>query len=156
MKTTFQRDIKTSVIKILSQIICQANDKMLWRNWKKIVKNRTIPEKPLSATSEKKELDVAKSFVEDYSSMKQLSNIQSLFMQRILKQISSIIKIHLVQEIKMISINKTNFVISWCKELMKNLFNFLFNIVFSYKATYIVNGNINRHNCRSWSDKNPH
>jgi len=39
--------------------------------------------------------------------------------------------------------------------------NFLFNIVFSDEANFLgrgleVNGNINRHNCRLWSDENPH
>jgi len=38
------------------------------------VKNRTIPGKTLSAAIEKKTLDVAQ-FVEDYSSIKQLSNM---------------------------------------------------------------------------------
>jgi len=30
--------------------------------------------------------------------------------------------------------------------------NFLFNIVFLDEATFEVNGNVNKHNCRLWSE----
>ncbi|EFN81748.1 hypothetical protein EAI_02686, partial [Harpegnathos saltator] len=33
------------------------------------------------------------------------------------------------------------------------LFN---NVVFSDEATFELTGNVNRHNCRYWSDVNPH
>lgn len=34
--------------------------------------------------------------------------------------------------------------------------NFLFNICFSDEATFFLNSTVNRHNCRYWSDANPH
>ncbi|KAG8267354.1 hypothetical protein J6590_053805 [Homalodisca vitripennis] len=30
------------------------------------------------------------------------------------------------------------------------------NIVFSDEATFMLNGNVNQHNCRYWSNINPH
>lgn len=33
--------------------------------------------------------------------------------------------------------------------------NFLNNIMFSDEATFVMNGNVNRHNCRYWSRNNP-
>ena len=33
---------------------------------------------------------------------------------------------------------------------------FLKNIVFSDESTFMLNGTVNRHNCRYWSDENPH
>ncbi|KAJ8921290.1 hypothetical protein NQ315_013764 [Exocentrus adspersus] len=34
--------------------------------------------------------------------------------------------------------------------------NFLNNIVFSDEETFCLNGSVNRHNCRYWSQENPH
>ena len=34
--------------------------------------------------------------------------------------------------------------------------NFHFRIIFSDEATFTLHGEINRHNCRYWSDNNPH
>jgi len=41
-------------------------------------------------------------------------------------------------------------------EMMNNDSLFLDNIVFSDEATFELTGNVNRHNCRYWSDINPH
>ena len=34
--------------------------------------------------------------------------------------------------------------------------NFVNNILFSDESTFCLNGQVNRHNCRYWSDENPH
>jgi len=78
-------------------------------------------------------------------------------MQRILKWIKFYsYKIHLVQELNEDDFDQWN---EFCELMMQRIdeeSNFLFNIVFSAKATFEVNGNVNRHNCRLWFDKNPH
>lgn len=33
---------------------------------------------------------------------------------------------------------------------------FLYNVCFSDECTFFLNGNVNKHNCRFWSDENPH
>jgi len=41
-------------------------------------------------------------------------------------------------------------------EMINDDFLFLDNIVFSDEATFELTGNVNRHNCRYWSNINPH
>lgn len=47
----------------------------------------------------------------------------------------------------------------FCEEVMERLIdnpNFANSIVFSDKATFHLNGRVNRHNCRFWYSENPH
>lgn len=49
--------------------------------------------------------------------------------------------------------------LQFCEGLMQRCDdnpNFLNNIVFSDEATFCLNGSVNRHNCRYWSQENPH
>ncbi|KAJ8912835.1 hypothetical protein NQ315_014418 [Exocentrus adspersus] len=49
--------------------------------------------------------------------------------------------------------------LDFCEEIMFRCDgdpNFLNNIVFSDGATFCLNGSVNRHNCRYWSQENPH
>lgn len=46
----------------------------------------------------------------------------------------------------------------FCQEMMDRINgnNIMNNIVFSDESTFCLNGFVNRHNCRYWSDQNPH
>ncbi|EFN87724.1 hypothetical protein EAI_08587, partial [Harpegnathos saltator] len=45
----------------------------------------------------------------------------------------------------------------FCEEIMNRIdTNFLNFIVFSDEALFEINGSVNRHNCRYWTDENPH
>ncbi|EZA55215.1 hypothetical protein X777_05219 [Ooceraea biroi] len=65
-------------------------------------------------------------------------------------------KIHLVQKLNEDDFDRRN---EFCDIMMTRidqLPNFLFNIAFSDEASFEINGNVNRHNCRFWTDENPH
>ncbi|EFN88574.1 hypothetical protein EAI_05277, partial [Harpegnathos saltator] len=49
--------------------------------------------------------------------------------------------------------------IQFCEELMNRCddnANFLNFVIFSDETTFQINGAVNLHNCRYWSDENPH
>lgn len=49
--------------------------------------------------------------------------------------------------------------VEFCEQMMEKCTadeNFASNIVFSDEATFMLNGTVNRHNCRYWSSENPH
>lgn len=125
------------------------------------VKNCTITGRPVSVTTPEKSLDVALSFVENpHLSIRRAAQQQDIAqksVQNILKQIKfHPYKIYLVQELNDDDFDRR---IEFCETMMQRIDaepNFLFNIVFSDEATFELNGHINRHNCRFWSDNNPH
>ncbi|OXU24648.1 hypothetical protein TSAR_000304 [Trichomalopsis sarcophagae] len=44
----------------------------------------------------------------------------------------------------------------WALEMLDLNPNFFWEVCFSDEATFISNGNLNRHNCHYWSPENPH
>lgn len=49
--------------------------------------------------------------------------------------------------------------LQFCESILQKIStqnNFLDSLVFSDEATFCLNGTVNRHNCRYWSDSNPH
>ncbi|EFN85686.1 hypothetical protein EAI_09677, partial [Harpegnathos saltator] len=65
-------------------------------------------------------------------------------------------KIHLVQELNEDDFDRR---IEFCDLMMEKIAedpNYLSNVLFSNEATFQLNGHVNRHNCRFWSDTNPH
>lgn len=49
--------------------------------------------------------------------------------------------------------------LQFCEDMTQRLNdnpNLLYNICFSDECTFYLNGTVNRHNCRIWSDENPH
>lgn len=64
-------------------------------------------------------------------------------------------KVHLVQELNEDDPDRR---LQFC-ETMEHLIatqpNYLYRICFSDEASFFVNGSVNRHNCRYWSDQNP-
>jgi len=64
-------------------------------------------------------------------------------------------KIHLVQELVEDDFYRRS---EFCEVLMEKCNvdpNFVYNIIFSDEATFMLNGTVNRHNCRYWSQINP-
>ena len=65
-------------------------------------------------------------------------------------------KIHLVQELNEDDFDRR---IEFCDIMMMRIDqqpNSLLNILFTDEAKFELSGNVNRHNCRFWTDKNPH
>ncbi|KAL7286606.1 hypothetical protein TKK_0019105 [Trichogramma kaykai] len=96
------------------------------------IKNHYHVGRPVSVTNEERSLDVMLSFIENpHQSTRQAS---------------------LQHEMDPKSVQ-------FCEEMMAfitQIPRFLKNIVFSDEATFQLNGNVNRQNCRYWSDVNPH
>ncbi|EFN86942.1 hypothetical protein EAI_01624, partial [Harpegnathos saltator] len=65
-------------------------------------------------------------------------------------------KLHLVQELSEDDFDRR---IEFCDLMMEIIVDDPLlhnNIVFCDEATFELTGNVNRHNCRHWSDVNPH
>lgn len=125
------------------------------------VHNRPKPGRPTSAMNEETSLDVLQSVVEDphvsTSTVSRAVGISQRSVLRVLHKNSfKPYKIHLVQELSEDDYDRR---VEFCEIMMGNLDRntiVLNNIVFSDEATFMLNGNVNRHNCRYWSSVNPH
>lgn len=125
------------------------------------VKDRPRPGRPQTATNEEMQMDIALSFVEDpHLSTRRAAlhhDVSHMSVHRCLKSIRfHPYKMHLVQELNEDDPDRR---IEFCDEMMtiiNNDNNFLHNIVFSDEATFQLNGHVNRHNFRYYSDVNPH
>lgn len=65
-------------------------------------------------------------------------------------------KVKLVQELNEDDYDRR---LQFCEIMSTNLtnnVNLLYNICFSDECMFFLNGEVNRHNCRYWSDTNPH
>ncbi|RZC32365.1 hypothetical protein BDFB_007820, partial [Asbolus verrucosus] len=65
-------------------------------------------------------------------------------------------KIHLLQELSEDDFDRR---IEFCETMMHRINqdgNFINRVLFSDESTFCLNGHVNRHNCRYWSDRNPH
>ncbi|KAJ8921281.1 hypothetical protein NQ315_013754 [Exocentrus adspersus] len=65
-------------------------------------------------------------------------------------------KVHLLHELNEDDPDRR---LDFCEEIMFRCDrdpNFLNNVVYSEEATFYLNGSVNRHNCRYWSQENPH
>lgn len=125
------------------------------------VKNRQKPGRPKVATSEESSLNVLLDVQENPKcSVQQRAlthHISRRSVQKILKKEKfHPYKIHLLQELSEDDFDRR---IEFCETAMnmidedRNILNW---IMFSDEATFCLNGNVNRHNCRYWSDTNPH
>lgn len=125
------------------------------------VKNRQIPGRPKSVVDEKKEMEIAQAFVENphLSTRRaaQQHDITHTTIHQILKAIEfHPFKVHLVQELNEDDPDRR---IEFCDLMMNRMDNdpnFLHHIVFSDESTFTLTGEVNRHNCRYWADRNPH
>lgn len=122
------------------------------------VQNRVIPGR--APLMEEKSLDVILAITENpHESTRSIAIQQEIShrsVQRILKTNKfHPYKINLVQELNEDDPNRR---IEFCEQMMERISRnpqFLRNIVFSDEATFMLNGNVNRHNFRYWSDVNP-
>ena len=64
-------------------------------------------------------------------------------------------KIHLVQELHEDDFDRRLQFCELMSEMIMNDANLLFNTCFSDECSFFLNGAVNRHNCRYWSDSNP-
>lgn len=118
-------------------------------------------EREEAASNDNIDFEVLQSFVENpHTSIRKVSqqrDISRSAVQRTMKKYRyHPFKIHLVQELSEDDFDRR---IEFCAEMMErfNQDNTFFNrIVFSDEATFQLNGTVNRHNCRYWSDENPH
>lgn len=124
------------------------------------VKNRPNVGRPVTATNEEKSLNVLLSFVEDPHETTRSAALQHEIDQKSVLKILKVNKFHpykikLVQELNDDDPDRR---IEFCERMMEMITQdpqFLENIVFSDEATFMLNGNVNRHNCRFWSDVKP-
>lgn len=125
------------------------------------VKDRARSSRPKEATNDEKSLSILQSFVEDPNvSLRRVALAQDVSLgsaSKIMKMNKwHPYKIHLYQELFEDDFDRrVEFY-----EIMINMIDddplLLNNIVFSDEATFELTGNVNRHNCRYWSDTNPH
>lgn len=125
------------------------------------VKNRPKQGRPNVVLNEETSLEVLQSVIEDpHLSTNAISRnlgISQSSVRRVLHKNSfKPYKIHMVQELSDDDFDRR---VEFCELMMDNLDNNrirLNNIVFSDEATFMLNGSVNRHNCRYWCDSNPH
>lgn len=125
------------------------------------VKSRPRSGRRKTATNNDKALDVLQSFVESphisINRVAQEHEIGHASVSKILKLNKwHPYKLHLVQELSEDDFDRR---IEFCDLMMEMIVDdplLLNNIVFSDEATFELTGNVNRHNCRYWSDVNPH
>jgi len=116
--------------------------------------------RPRTVATEEMQLHIAQSFVENpHLSLRRASDEHDVSHETVRKVLKSIkfhpYKIHLVQELNEDDPDRR---IEFCETMMNKIDEdppFLYNIVFSDKATFTLKGKVNRHNCRYWSDTNP-
>lgn len=125
------------------------------------VKDRPRSGRPKLATNEELSLEVLQSVVEDpHASTRSVSQIVGTSQRSVGRILHGNnfkpYKIHLVQELNEDDFDRR---LEFCEQMMRNIDGNtirLQNIVFSDEATFMLNGNVNRHNCRYWTDVNPH
>lgn len=106
-------------------------------------------------------MDVALTFIEDpHTSVRKAEALHELdkkLVHNILKEIKfHPYKVKITQELMDGDQDRR---VEFCEEIIQRLDGdpiFTSRIVFSDEATFMLNGEVNRHNCRYWSDTNPH
>lgn len=125
------------------------------------VKDRVRPGRPATSTNDDRSLDVILSFMENPHQSSRSAALELETSDRSVRRILKINKFHpykvkLVQELNEDDPDRR---VEFCEQMMNLLITdpvLLDNIVFSDEATFQLNGNVNRQNCRYWSDTNPH
>lgn len=125
------------------------------------VKDRPRSDRPKTATNEDSSIEILQSFIEDpnLSTRKasQAHDTSETSIRRVLKNAKfHLYKINLVQELIANDFDRR---VEFCKIMMQKIEEhpeFINKIVFSDKTTFLLDGAVNRHNSRYWSDINPH
>jgi len=116
--------------------------------------------RPKSVMTEQKSLDLAQDFVENpHLSLRTAAAVHDVSHEAVRTMLKSIkfhpYKIHLVQELNEDDPDRR---LEFCETMMTKIDAdpmFLYRIVFSDESTFTLKGEVNRHNCRYWSDTNP-
>lgn len=124
------------------------------------VKNRPRSGRPVTVDEDKK-LDVMQSFVENPHLSMRGAALEHSISHTSVKTILHTnkykpFKVHLVQELSEDDFDRR---VEFCDIMMRKLDEeprLINRIIFSDEATFMTNGTVNRHNCRYWSDVNPH
>lgn len=124
------------------------------------VKDRAGRGRRRSATADGKSLDILQTFVENpHTSIRKSAmehDVSHTSVLQILKRGKfHPFKIHLVHELLEDDFDRR---VEFCDTVMEKCHvnpNFVRSVLFSDEATFVLNGNVNRHNCRYWSDENP-
>lgn len=126
------------------------------------VKDRPRSGRPVTVTTEDKQLDVALSITEDpHTSIRKLQqqhNVSYGSMQNILTKKLKFhpFKVRLVHQMNEDDPDRR---LEFSEVMMTRInadANLLKRIVFSDEATFFLNGSVNRHNMSYWSEENPH
>lgn len=116
--------------------------------------------RPTSVATEEKHIEIAQAFIENPHLSLRRAGIEHDSSHECVRKILKSIhfhpyKIHLVQELNEDDPDRR---LEFCETMMNRIDaqpNFLYNILFSDEATFTLNGEVNRHNSRYWSDSNP-
>lgn len=125
------------------------------------IKDRPKSGRSKSSSNDEKSLDVLQSFIEDpHCSIRrcaQQHEMGAASVHKILKLNKwHPFKLKLVQELSEDDFDRR---VEFCDVMMQMISDdplLLNNIVFSDEATFELSGTVNRHNCRYWSNINPH
>lgn len=124
-------------------------------------KSRPKPGRPKSQTNEEHQFEVALSFVEN-PRLSTRNGAQQLGMSQrsVVRNLKHVkfhpYKIHLHQELNEDDFDRR---VQFCEIMMDRIDqdpNFLHLITFTDESTFKLNGEVNRHNFRYWSNENPH
>ena len=127
----------------------------------KIVKNRPTPGRPKTATSDDIALQVLLDVADTpQTSLRQLAadhDVSEGSIRKILKQSKyHPYKPHLIHQLLEDDFDRRLQFAEIMTERTEGNQNLVRNIVFSDEATFMLNGSVNRHNCRYWHASNPH
>lgn len=125
------------------------------------VKDRARSGRPSTVTDENGSLDILQSFIENPNksvrSAAQSHGIGRESVRKVLKKSGfKAYRVTLLQELGEDDFDRR---MEFCETMMNRIDHrqiLLDNIVFSDESTFMLNGHVNRHNCRYWDNVNPH
>lgn len=125
------------------------------------VKDRARSGRPTTVTDIDGSLDILQSFIENPNtsvrSAAQTHEISRESARKVIKKSGfKAYRVSLLQELSEDDFDRR---VEFCDIMMNKIderHTLLDNILFSDESTFMLNGHVNRHNCRYWSDVNPH
>lgn len=133
------------------------------QRFEEIGSNKIRPKsgRPKTETSEERQMEVAQAFVEDPHLTLRKASLQLQINRMSIYRNLKIIKFHpyKIQLHQELNEDDPDRRLEFCKIMMGRIDqnpNFLSQIVFSDESTFQLNGEVNRHNFRYWSNENPH
>lgn len=143
--------------------ICKSTVSKTVRRFEESGSNKDRPKsgRPKIETSEERQMEVAQSFVETpHLSVRKASQQLERSKMSVFRNLKIAkfhpYKIHLHHKMNEDDSDRR---LEFCENMMERIVqnpNFQSLIVFSDESTFQLNGEVNRHNCRYWSNENPH